>query len=287
MERLDQVVVGAGAQAADLLLDLALGGEHDDRDVAGRALLGPDLRRDLVAVELGQHDVEEDQVGRLGAPQAESLGAVRRDDDLVALLLQRVLQQSLDVRVVVDDEDLGRHQSSTERRRIGHVRRVGQSGWLPRRADYRHRSGRSGARTRSAGDGPQGVEDEPAPRLEPVGDGRDVGSRRRTRRVSLSVSRIGDRPARRVGDVDRAEVDRADLGRVVVEQPDEPELRDEVGDELLAPLAAQPAEQAAVARVEVAADADRVAAVQPRIAAGRASAASGTSARRRAARGTG
>ncbi len=76
VERLDQVVVGAGAQAADLLLDLALGGEHDDRDVAGGALLGPDLGRDLVAVELGQHDVEQDQVGRLGSPQPESLRAV-------------------------------------------------------------------------------------------------------------------------------------------------------------------------------------------------------------------
>jgi hypothetical protein len=38
VERLDEVVVGARAQAADLLLDLALGGEHDDRDVAGRLL---------------------------------------------------------------------------------------------------------------------------------------------------------------------------------------------------------------------------------------------------------
>ena len=77
----------------------------------GRALLGPDLRRDLVAVELGQHDVEQDQVGRLGAPEPEAFRAVDGDDDLVALLLQRVLEQALDVWVVVDDEDLGRHQS--------------------------------------------------------------------------------------------------------------------------------------------------------------------------------
>ena len=115
VERLDEVVVGSGAQAADLLLDLPLGGEHDDRDVAGAALLGPDLGRDLVAVELGQHDVEKDQVGRLGTPQAESLRAIGRDDDVVALLLERVLQESLYVRVVIDDEDLCRHQSSTER----------------------------------------------------------------------------------------------------------------------------------------------------------------------------
>ena len=111
MKRLDQVVVGAGTQAADLLLDLSLGGEHDDRDVAGRALLRPDLRGHLVAVELRQHHVEKDQVGRFGAPESEALRAVRRDDDLVAFLLQGVLEQTLDVRVVVDDENLGRHQS--------------------------------------------------------------------------------------------------------------------------------------------------------------------------------
>ena len=73
----------------------------------------PDLRRDLVAVELGQDDVEQDQVGRLRPPQPETFGAVTRDDDLVALLLERVLQETLDIRVVVDDKDLGRHQSST------------------------------------------------------------------------------------------------------------------------------------------------------------------------------
>jgi hypothetical protein len=106
VERLDQVVVGARPQPADLLLDLPLGGQHDDRDVAGLAFLRPDLRRDLVPVELGQHHVEEDQVGLLGAPEAEPLGAVARDDDLVAFLLQRVLKQALNVRVV-DDEDLG------------------------------------------------------------------------------------------------------------------------------------------------------------------------------------
>ena len=141
VERLDEVVVGAGPQPADLLLDLALGGEHDDRDVGGAALLAADLGRDLVAVELGQHDVEQDEVGRLGAPQAEPFRAVAGDDDVVALLLERVLQESLDVRVVVDDEDLGRHQSSTGGSRW--VRR--RAGWRPRRGDYRARTSAASA----------------------------------------------------------------------------------------------------------------------------------------------
>jgi hypothetical protein len=72
-----------------------------------------DPRRDLVAVELGQHDVEQDQVGRLGTPQPESISTIPGDDDVIPLLLERVLQESLDVWIVIDDEDLCRHRSST------------------------------------------------------------------------------------------------------------------------------------------------------------------------------
>ena len=39
MERLDEVVIGARPEAADLLLDLPFGGQHDDRDVDPFALL--------------------------------------------------------------------------------------------------------------------------------------------------------------------------------------------------------------------------------------------------------
>src|SRR6185437_4035012 len=57
--------------------------------------------------ELGQHDVEQDQLGVLAAPELVALRPVRGGDDLVALLLERVLQQALDVGIVIDDEDLG------------------------------------------------------------------------------------------------------------------------------------------------------------------------------------
>jgi hypothetical protein len=69
MEGFDEVVVRAGSQSADLLLHLSLGGEHDDRDMRGAAFFTPDLGRHLVAVQLGQHDIEQDQIGRFRAPQ--------------------------------------------------------------------------------------------------------------------------------------------------------------------------------------------------------------------------
>jgi len=112
VERLDQVVVRPGPQAADLLLHLALGREHDDRDVTRGSLLRPDLRGHLVAIELREHHVEQDEGRRILRPELEALGTVAGDDDFVALLLEREAQEALDVRVVVDDEDLGGHPTS-------------------------------------------------------------------------------------------------------------------------------------------------------------------------------
>ena len=112
MEGLDEVVVRTGSQSADLLLHLSLGGEHDDRDMRGAALFTPDLGRHLVAVKLGQQDIEQDEIGCFRAPQSEPLRPVGGGDDVIAFLLQRVLQEPLDIRVVIDDQDLGRHRSS-------------------------------------------------------------------------------------------------------------------------------------------------------------------------------
>ena len=53
------------------------------------------------------------RAGSSAPHRRNALRAVRRDDDLVALLLERVAQQALDVRVVVDDEDLGGHPDLT------------------------------------------------------------------------------------------------------------------------------------------------------------------------------
>ena len=59
VERLRQVIVGAGVQALDPILELALGGQHQDRR---RAALSPNLTGQVVAVELRHHDVQDQQV---------------------------------------------------------------------------------------------------------------------------------------------------------------------------------------------------------------------------------
>ena len=59
LERLDEVVVGAGVEALDAAVERVAGGEHEDRHVA----VGAQAPGDLDAVELGQAEVEDDQVG--------------------------------------------------------------------------------------------------------------------------------------------------------------------------------------------------------------------------------
>ena len=57
-ERLDQVVVGAQLQADDAVLDLALGGEHDDGHVGVVA----DGAANALAGNAREHEVKDDQV---------------------------------------------------------------------------------------------------------------------------------------------------------------------------------------------------------------------------------
>ena len=58
----------------------------------------------------GQADVEHDEVGRLVRRELEALLAAARDRDLVALLLEGVLDPAGDGELVFDDEDRGGHR---------------------------------------------------------------------------------------------------------------------------------------------------------------------------------
>ena len=113
----------------------------------------------------------------------------------------------------------------------------------------------------------QEVDDETAPRFHRVEDGLHVG-RRREGAVQLVGLAYRDRAPGCLGDAHDPEVDRSDVRRVVVEEPDRTELRHEVRDELLGPLANEPACHPAVERVHVAPDPDRPKVVETRVAPG-------------------
>ena len=103
-ERLDEVVVGTGVEPGHPVADGVAGGEHQDRDLgAGR----PDAPGDLEAGDVGQADVEDDDLDagrRLGDVEAVEPG--RRGLDDVAVLLEESPQQADQPRVVLDDEQM-------------------------------------------------------------------------------------------------------------------------------------------------------------------------------------
>ncbi len=101
-ERLRHVVVAADGQAFDLLLGRVAGGEEHDRHVVAVGAQ-PLHHREPVAV--GEHDVEDHEVGAEHRRRLQRVGAGARDLDVEAFVPQRGGDQVGDVRLVVDDED--------------------------------------------------------------------------------------------------------------------------------------------------------------------------------------
>jgi hypothetical protein len=105
-ERLGDVVVGAGPEAAHLVDLLAARGEHDHRDVAAG---GAHRGEHRVAVGVGQHQVEDHEVGRVGARGADALGPGVREPRLVPFDLEVHAQGECEIAFVLDDQD-ARHE---------------------------------------------------------------------------------------------------------------------------------------------------------------------------------
>src|SRR5215212_7649531 len=97
---------GADRMARDLVHAAAAGG-GEDHDVRPRVVPLPHLVDELVAVEAGHHQIEEDQIDRTVLLQfLESDRTVLREVDLELHPFQDRLQQDANGQVVVDDEDL-------------------------------------------------------------------------------------------------------------------------------------------------------------------------------------
>src|SRR4029079_2464831 len=104
---------------------------------------GAQPAKDLESVHAGQPDVEDDQVGSLARGELEALLARSGDRDLVALLLEGVLDASRDGELVFDDQDGGHgaailHRAAgtgTRWSRAGVVRACDSLGAMQRRRD--------------------------------------------------------------------------------------------------------------------------------------------------------
>src|SRR2546427_2468077 len=115
-ERLRHVVVGAELESENLVPFLDPARDHDHGD-SGEIRVLLEAPADLPAVQLGHHDVEQDHVRTDLARQPQSVGAVRRQDDIVALLGEVVADELGDVVLVLHQQ-----HSSWTLRAIGGVR---------------------------------------------------------------------------------------------------------------------------------------------------------------------
>ena len=93
---LDNIVVGAGGEAHDLVRLAGIGGEKDN----GRVKLLPDSGSGQNSVELGHVDIQKIKVNVHAGPVHRRL-AVSYGDDLIALAAQQQLHNGADLRLVI------------------------------------------------------------------------------------------------------------------------------------------------------------------------------------------
>jgi hypothetical protein len=122
VERLDEVVLGAGSHGFDGGVD---GGERGHDDEFGVAAGFTGLAQEPQAVEAGHADVGEDDGGREGGEEGERFFAVTGLGELEAFVGEERDETRTGVRFVVDDEDsfFGHEELPSERRADGRTRR--------------------------------------------------------------------------------------------------------------------------------------------------------------------
>ena len=109
-ERLDDVIVGAGGEAAHALGLLAARGEHDDRQcLSFRARAQPPDQLD--AGQARQHPVDDGEVRRVLLELEVRLVAAHRRLDGITLRLEIVAQEERQRLLVLDDQNSRRHSA--------------------------------------------------------------------------------------------------------------------------------------------------------------------------------
>ncbi len=103
-ERLGEIIVRAAFQPEHLVAFFAAGGEHQDRHILVRALAAH-RAADRNAVDTRQHQVEDDQIKRLGGGAHQRLLPVGNRLDLETFEAEVELDQLADVGFVFDDQD--------------------------------------------------------------------------------------------------------------------------------------------------------------------------------------
>jgi hypothetical protein len=101
-ERFDEVIITAGLESADAVIDGAFGAEEEDR---GADVLGAELADEGDAVEFREHDIDDGGVVGGGGGEVEGVFAVGGMIDGEASLAQAIYDEGGDLRVIFHHED--------------------------------------------------------------------------------------------------------------------------------------------------------------------------------------
>lgn len=101
-ERFGEIVVGTGFKPGDLVLDgLARGQQQNRRAVP----IGPESPADGKAIQLREHEVQDDQIIRIILSQPQSFFPIDRHINGVALFLKALLDEGRHIGIVFDDKN--------------------------------------------------------------------------------------------------------------------------------------------------------------------------------------
>ena len=98
-------IVGAKLETYDLINDLALSGDHNDRLVCKLA----EFCANIFAVLTGKHNIKENKIGLVFLKYIDSLITVRCGAYLIAFLFERCLQKVANIAVIIDNKNFGIH----------------------------------------------------------------------------------------------------------------------------------------------------------------------------------
>ena len=101
VERLDQIVVGAGVEPVDPVAHGVAGGQHQHRDAVA---LAPQQPAHLETVDVGQTDVEHDRVREAAVDLGQRLGPALGQLHLVTGERQRTAEHVTQGTIVVDHQ---------------------------------------------------------------------------------------------------------------------------------------------------------------------------------------
>lgn len=118
-EGFGDVVVGAGIERGDLFGFAGAHGEHDHRHVGPLA----DLAQHFMPIAIGQADVQHHQFGALPGQQGQAFFAGAGLQHTIALRTQADVEETADLRLVVDDQHAGGGDGGEVSRHRGEVAR--------------------------------------------------------------------------------------------------------------------------------------------------------------------